>query len=134
MKDRVLYTVTIPIWEGDNNGKYHEPITLNNRRFERRDWALEYYHYLQKLAHKFLATFEQMVMYSGDGAIREVLSKKFSKEKLTPLEIRAVYELCRTEYNIMYFGNTGCKNVAYPIYVPEIVYGWKRIDYDKDNK
>ena len=132
IKDRVLYTVTIHVWEGGNDGKYHEPINLTNRRFEHRNWAIDYYHYLQKLAHKFLPEFNLMVMYNGNGAIREVLGKKFSKEKLTSLEIKAVYELCRSEYNLIYPGNMVCQVVANPIFVPTIIYGWKRINYHED--
>ena len=128
IKDRVLYTVTIQVWEGGNDGKYHEPINLINRRFEHRNWAIDYYHYLQKLAHKFLPTFKLMVTYAADGAIREVLGKKFSKEKLTSLEIKAIYELCRSEYNLIYPGNMICQVVANPIFVPTIIYGWKRIN------
>lgn len=122
IKDRVLYTVAIQVWEGGNDGKYHEPINLNNRRFEHRNWAIDYYHYLQKLAHKFLPTFNLMVTHSGYSVIREVLGKKFSKEKLTSLEIKAVYELCRSEYNLMYPGNMVCQVVANPIFIQTNIY------------
>lgn len=122
IKDRVLYAVAIQVWEG---GKYYEPINLTNRRFEHRNWAIDYYHYLQKLAHKFLPTFNLMVTHSGYSVIREVLGKKFSKEKLTSLEIKAVYELCRSEYNLMYPGNMVCQVVANPIFIQTIIYAGK---------
>lgn len=132
-KDRVLYKVIIGVWEGGAYDKFLGNITLLNRRFESKQWAEEYVQYLTRLAHKVLSTLDSMFMcYTGVAIIRVTMSNELKKEKLKPLEFEAVFQLCRSEYYKKYPDNMVCQIIANPIYVPEVVYGWKRMEDKND--